>query len=146
MSTIELLLHPPPPPLLCLISYDWHCSVLFTMHHSVSVASLCVSAQQPVWNEWHCSWEARGVWCPELSVSWSVCRYWINRNPQSEMNCSYIKFITCPLWEEGSLSWFLVYMCRFSFFRYVCYSFICWFLPDNLLTRNLIFLTGICWS
>lgn len=30
---------PPPPPLLCLISYDWHCSVLFTMHHSVSVAA-----------------------------------------------------------------------------------------------------------
>lgn len=29
----------PPPPLLCLISYDWHCSVLFTMHHSVSVAA-----------------------------------------------------------------------------------------------------------
>lgn len=38
LSTIELLLHP-PPPLLCLISYDWHCSVLFTMHHSVSVAA-----------------------------------------------------------------------------------------------------------
>lgn len=31
--------HCTPPTLLCLVSYDWHCSVLFTMHHPVSVAT-----------------------------------------------------------------------------------------------------------